>query len=149
MVGRLEAKSASYIAGYTTKKMTQRSDIRLGGRYPEFARMSLRPGIGANAMHNVASEMMRYQLEEKGDVPTALRYGAKYMPLGKYLRRNLRLMVGKDGAAPQETLQIAANQMQLVRAYAWANDRSVSSVFAELNEPYAATLVSPDNRRNL
>lgn len=129
-------KSAAYIAGYVTKKMTHRSDIRLGGRHPEFARMSLRPGIGVPALWNVASEIMRYRLEEQGDVPIALRYGAKMMPLGRYLRMNLRKMVGLDAKAPPEALQKLANQMQLLRSFAWQNDRSVASVFSELNSPY-------------
>lgn len=133
MVARLGIKSANYIAGYVTKKMTHASDIRLGGRHPEFARMSLRPGIGAHAMHDVASEILRYGL--KGDVPCGLRHGASVHPLGKYLRRYLRVLCGRDEKAPAEALQTLSNQMQLLRAYAWQNDRSVSSVFEELFLP--------------
>ena len=55
-VGDLNAHSAQYIAGYTTKKMTKADDERLNGRHPEFARMSNRPGIGANAAHDIASD---------------------------------------------------------------------------------------------
>lgn len=137
MVGQLTEKSANYIAGYVTKKMTHSSDIRLDGRHPEFARMSLRPGIGANAMWNVASDMMRYSLEARGDVPLALRYGSKLMPLGQYLRRQLREKVGKGEGSPAEALQEAANKLQLLRAFAWQNNRSVASVFQEINQPRA------------
>lgn len=143
MVARLERKSSNYIAGYVTKKMTHSSDYRLGGRHPEFARMSLRPGIGADAMMSVASDMMRYQLENTlPDVPAALRYGGHVLPLGKYLRRKLRVYVGKDEKAPEAALQTAANQMRILRAYAWANDRSVSSVFHELFDGYERTLAA-------
>jgi len=140
MVGQLSMASAQYIAGYVTKKMTHRLDIRLDGRHPEFARMSLRPGIGALAMHNVASDMMRWHLEKNGDVPTALRYGGKLLPLGRYLRRELRKMVGKNEKAPPATLQTLKDRLSLLRAFAFANDRSVASVFQELNEPYANSL---------
>lgn len=139
MVGRLEEKSASYIAGYCMKKMTHNSDIRLGGRNPEFTRMSLRPGIGATAMHDVASEILRWKLGDK-DVPIGLRHGGKVFPLGKYLRRRLRVLTGKVENAPPGTLQTLANQMQLLRAYAWQNDRSVSSVFEELFAPVEAQI---------
>lgn len=143
MVGQLGPKSAAYIAGYCMKKMTHRLDTRLHGRHPEFARMSLNPGIGAGAMWNVASDMMRFNLENTlPDVPTALRFGGKLWPLGKYLRRDLRKKLGKDEHVTPEALQKLTNQMQILRAFAWQNDRSVASVFQELNEPYAATLAA-------
>lgn len=102
--------------------------------------MSLRPGIGANAMHNVASEMMRWKLEERMDAPTALRFGDRLLPLGRYLRRRLRVLVGNSEKTPDIYLQEAANRLSLVRAYAFANDRSVQSVFEEINGPYSAAL---------
>lgn len=141
MVGQLTDKSANYIAGYVTKKMTHSSDIRLDGKHPEFARMSLNPGIGAGAMHNVASAIMQYGLEEREDVPIGLRYGAKVMPLGKYLRRRLRKLVGRDPQAPPEALQKLTNQLSMVRAFAWQNDRAVSSVFEELFAPVEAQIL--------
>lgn len=144
LVGTLEMKSAQYIAGYVTKKMTRWDDPRLNGRHPEFARMSLRPGIGASAMWNVASEMMRYSLEDRGDVPLVLLHGGRRLPLGRYLVRKLREMVGKDAAAPPEALQEAANQLLLVRAFAFPRSRSVKSVYQEVNEPFAAKLGARD-----
>lgn len=135
MVGRLEPKSSAYIAAYCTKKMTHRLDTRLGGRHPEFARMSLNPGIGADAMWDVASAFMQYHPTAL-DVPTGLQYTKTTIkPLGKYLRRELRKKVGRDKKAPPEALQKLTNQMQLLRSFAWQNDRSVSSVFEELFLP--------------
>lgn len=82
--------------------MTKKDDPRLQGRYPEFCRMSLRPGIGADAMHDVASVLLQFNLVDlQGDVPSSLRHGSRLLPLGRYLRRKLRTMVGKDEKAPE------------------------------------------------
>lgn len=141
-VAPLTMASAQYVAGYVTKKMTDNRDVRLDGRFPEFARMSLRPGIGAGALDNVASELMRYGLDRRGDVPGQLRFGATLLPLGRYLRGRLRILVGKDGGAPDFALQEGAEKLRLVRAFAFANDRSVGSVFEEINQPYASALAA-------
>lgn len=112
-VGVLETSSAQYICGYVTKKMTAKDDSRLSGRYPEFSRMSRMPGIGVGAMHEVASQFMKFNLEEReADVPSALRHGNRLMPLGRHLRRKLRAMVGKDEKAPQATLDKMAEEMR-------------------------------------
>lgn len=104
-VGSLETQSAQYVAGYVTKKMTRKDDPRLKGRYPEFARMSLRPGIGADAMHEVASVFMQFNLEDlQGDVPSSLRHGSRLLPLGRYLRRKLRVYSGMAPSAPEQRL---------------------------------------------
>lgn len=105
-VGSLSDNSAQYIAGYVTKKMTAKDDTRLLDRHPEFARMSNRGGgIGSGMMDEVASTLMTLNLEERiADVPSALRTGSRLMPLGRYLRQNLRKKVGKSEKAPQSTL---------------------------------------------
>lgn len=114
-VGTLELHSAQYIAGYVTKKMTSPDDERLQGRHPEFCRMSLRPGIGADAMHDVASELMRFNLENtQADVPVSLRHGSKTLPLGRYLRRKLRTMVGKDEKTPESVVAEAQAEVRAV-----------------------------------
>lgn len=93
-VGDLTPSSANYIAGYVVKKMTHASDDRLGGRHPEFGRMSLRPGIGAPAM-TVLRDALNNQtglteLRQTGDVPRQLRLGRQAIPLARYLRAKLR-----------------------------------------------------------
>lgn len=114
-LGELEIKSAMYIAGYMIKKMTRTDDPRLNGRAPEFARMSLRPGIGAWAMDEVAHGLLTYKLDEKlADVPTSLRHGVKLMPLGRYLRRRLRERIGRDPGCPNAVLEEMAQEMRPV-----------------------------------
>lgn len=103
--GSVTNDSCSYCAGYTVKKMTALDDTRLFGRHPEFARMSLRPGIGADAMFDVASELMKHGLDESMvDVPSTLRSGPKIGPIGRYLKGKLREYVGREAGTPQEVL---------------------------------------------
>lgn len=106
MLGTLEERSAQYIAGYVVKKMTRPDDPRLLGRLPEFARMSLKPGIGAGAIPDVASALMQYKLEASGrDVPNSLRHGSRLLPLGRYLMKRLRLECGLDEKAPEHVIE--------------------------------------------
>lgn len=90
--------TCQYTAGYVTKKMTSRDDPRLNGRHPEFARMSLKPGIGALAMAVLCDAFYTdagvEEFRRVGDVPHRLRMGRQFIPLGRYLRRKLREEVG-------------------------------------------------------
>lgn len=90
--------TAQYTAGYTVKKLTRKGDPRLNGRHPEFARMSLRPGIGADAMAFLASQLHSdpglNQLLAAGDVPSFLTVGKKKIPIGRYLRQKIRDHIG-------------------------------------------------------
>lgn len=115
MLGALELKSAQYVSGYVVKKMTHRENPWLQGRHPEFARMSLRPGIGATAIPDVASVMLSLDLETaQGDVPSSLRSGKKLLPLGRYLRRLLRQQIGRDEKAlPNPALEQEMHAMRL------------------------------------
>lgn len=80
--GCVERKSMQYLAGYTVKGMTNDNDRRLDGREPEFARMSLRPGIGAGCAVRIAATMESYEVS----LPGALRHGSRILPLGRYIR---------------------------------------------------------------
>lgn len=126
-LGDVTTASAQYCAGYVTKKMTRTDDPRLEGRWPEFARMSNRPGIGLAFMHDVASDLMRLGLDtSQPDVPSALRHGSRVLPLGRYLRQKLRTLIGKDAKAPQETLDEMAKQV-LVLYQTAAENNSLST----------------------
>lgn len=97
-VGTLTAESASYIAGYVTKKLTNGDDPyvqeKLNGRHPEFARMSRRPGIAAGFSDEVASSLLQHDLVGAQHVPTHLSHGTRRLPLGSYLRDKIRERIG-------------------------------------------------------
>lgn len=96
-VGDLETQSAQYIAGYVVKKLTNPKDERLKGREPEFGLMSRHPAIGTDALYEVASVLLRYDLDEQlPDVPDALRWGGQELPLGRTLRGKLRDFTGME-----------------------------------------------------
>lgn len=124
-LGILETSSAQYVAGYVTKKLTRSDDPLLKGRHPEFSRMSNRPGIGGDAMHDIADQWMRFNLDKtQVDVPSTLRHGSRELPLGRYLRRRLRKLSGLDEKTPQAILDQLKAELQPVRQAAF--DASIS-----------------------
>lgn len=123
--------TAQYVAGYVVKKMTSEDDPRLGYRHPEFARMSLRPGIGHGAITQLSTMLSRFATDHMQDVPHFLKMGTEQsIPLGRYLRKKLREAQGftpeytqalKDGFNVQRTQEMRALlEAELLR------DRSVS-----------------------
>lgn len=115
-LGSLTVESSQYIAGYVTKKMTDNRDPRLGSNlHPEFARMSLKPGIGADFVPEIASTLMQHDLDSsQGDVPVTLRHGSRQLPLGRYLRRKTREHIGKPANAPQTAMDSAQEEVRSV-----------------------------------
>lgn len=114
--GDLTPDASMYVAGYCTKKMTSRKDPRLNGRYPEFARMSLRPGIGAFAIKDIARSLKLpaglQSIAQAGDVPFALNHGRRALPLGRYLRGRLREELGYSKETPLEKQKEYAGEMR-------------------------------------
>lgn len=132
LLGTLSTESAQYVCGYVTKKMTAKTDPRLDGRTPEFPAMSLRPGIGGDAMWEVADTVMKFNLETpEGDVPSSLRHGSRTLPLGRYLTKRLRKMVGKDEKAPQGVLDKVKSELQPVRQAAFDASENLSEAIAK------------------
>ena len=130
MLGSLTRESAQYIAGYVVKKMTAHDDPRLNGRHPEFARMSLRPGIGALSVPTIAETLNTKHgarlISATGDVPLSLDHGRVSLPLGRYLRQKLRDEMGfESNKAPEvanqkrdlEKLQAVQNHPQGIAGY--------------------------------
>lgn len=126
-LGTLESSSASYISGYVTKKLTTAGDPRLDGRHPEFARMSLRPGIGGDAVWEIADVVLQYDLDKKeGDVPSSLRHGGKELPLGRYLVQRVRVISGHEKNAPQIVVDKIDAELRPLREAARSDNENPS-----------------------
>lgn len=157
-LGELTPHSASYIARYVVKKMTRKFDPRLINtsmygpflegefvRQPEFARMSLKPGIGALAVpaigESLTSEYGCESIIKEGDVPGLLnrgRFGSLH--LGRYLKRKIREELGhKDAEKTPESVSIE-RQMQMSQLYESAlqnpknEKKPFSQIFREINQ---------------
>ncbi len=91
--GQLNKDSAAYVAQYVTKKMTSdNSEYQsnyLQGRYPEFKRQSLKPGLAFNYISEVATQLTNANIHEYNLLPRHLQHGTKKMPLGRYLSDKL------------------------------------------------------------
>lgn len=119
----LNDHTAQYTAGYVTKKMTDAGHPMLKGLHPEFARMS--KGVGKMAMWDVASTLLQFNLvKEHDDVPSSLQHGTRKLPLGRYLRGQLRTMIGRDVKAPESTLKAIEAELLPLRQQAFDNSRS-------------------------
>lgn len=101
-VGELNARSAHYIAGYVQKKLMNAVPE---GKLPEFALMSLKPGIGGLAAGKIADAVK--SLIHSGrlaDVPPSIRHERSLYGMGRYLRNRARVAVGLDARTPQSGL---------------------------------------------
>lgn len=117
--GDLTWDSARYIAGYVTKKLTDKDDVALNGKVPEFARMSLKPGIGAKAMKVIADSIGDEHLHSalvNGDVPAYVKQGIKKLNLGRYLKGVLREEVGM-GTRKVPSWALAKFSSEMCRLY--------------------------------
>ena len=130
----LEIGSAAYIAGYVVKKMTKHDDPRLEGRWPEFALMSRKPGLGLAMMDDLASVLLEHNLDETlEDVPTTLAHGTAQYPLGRYLRGKLRQRIGRSEKTPETVLQKIEAEMQPMREAAFNNSTSFADEITKEN----------------
>lgn len=141
-VGSLTPDSAMYVAGYCTKKMTQGGDKRGAGKFPEFSRMSLRPGIGAGACGDIARSLDTLpglrSITQSGDVPGALQYGrSRILPLGRYLKRVLREELGLLKDTPVEAQKAYAEEMRKLYQDSFKDaentSKSIGKIIVDMN----------------
>ncbi len=111
-LGELNKDTAAYIGGYVTKKLTKKEDPKLNGKHPEFARMSLRPGIGASAMLRVAQAMSK--MPHDFETPRQLHMGKKKFPIGRYLRGKINENLGRPKKATDKELLEQGQKMRIL-----------------------------------
>lgn len=81
LVGAVSRESAGYVARYCLKKVTgDLAEEHYKGREPEFARMSLKPGLGADFFLKYQSDMLPndYVIEDGMKIPVPKYYESLY-----------------------------------------------------------------------
>ena len=101
--------------------MTTKDDSRLNGRHHEFARMSNRPGIAADAVEFIieflSTEHGKSFLDSKGDVPDVLSHGGKKYPLGRYLKQRVRSALDLGGTPDKIINDLKKDHEEFVNNY--------------------------------
>lgn len=97
-VGEVTRKSASYVAHYTTKKLTKAEAEGLDGRPPEFLATSRRPALGARYMAELEG-MYRQPggelvIKGLGDLSPVVRVEGRVWPLDRWFAQKLRERLG-------------------------------------------------------
>lgn len=106
-------ESARYLAGYVCKGLYSERGMRWQGKElrPEFARMSLRPGLGARSADAIGAFYRSREgskvLASVGDVSAVVRQGLKLWPLGRYLRQRVKDSVGIDAESQSRLRQLS------------------------------------------
>lgn len=122
----------AYLSGYTVKGMTRPDHVELGGRRPEFARMSLKPGIGAAFVPRICEGIEEHQLQySMQDVPAFLLEGKRGLVLGPYLRRKLRQEFFGSPETPEAVKLDYFEQFDAVAAVAEMTGKTVKDVLVE------------------
>lgn len=98
--GSFSLDSASYVAGYVTKKHVHKNDPLK--RLPEFILSSRRPGIGFGAVSDLCETFHNNYLEEISrdtqKLPSVLKICGKLYPLGRYISAKCQLFMEFDNS---------------------------------------------------
>lgn len=156
-IGDFNEKTAQYTCGYVVKKLNK-NHPDLKGRYPEYSRMSQRPGLGANAMVILANTLTTGQgvefMHANGDVPHVLKIGKKSLPLGQYLRNRLKQELGmpdklkeqiKDQFMLEQSLIMNANLQKYLLKHGSKSAVTTKSVYLEEQR---GALINTEGRAN-
>lgn len=113
--GEITQKSAAYIAGYCTKKMTNHDDERLDGRHPEFTRMSKKPPLGDQGMRRILETLYTRSgstmLAKLGDVPKTYRIDGRLYPVSKYYVEWMRQELGIEKPNPAANWEVSLEEI--------------------------------------
>lgn len=135
--GELTIQSAQYVAGYVVKKLCKRSHPDLNGRYPEFSRMSNKPGIAGQFRDYMWDSLWSKNtgeiwLDPNGDVPKTVTLDGKQFPLGRLITRGLREKASIQEVS-QETYK-AQMQALWLHSYSSSSEKPLSVKQAILEE---------------
>lgn len=86
LVGEVSKQSAGYVARYCLKKVTgDLAEAHYNGREPEFAQMSLKPGLGADFFKKFRSDILPndYIVVEGLKIPVPKYYDRLYEEMGE------------------------------------------------------------------
>ncbi len=122
-IGDLNNKTASYICGYTTKKLTKEHAKVVAGRTPEFTIQSSRPPLGSRyiveACHQVLAaaryhdnpELEAVRLFENGSI----RINQRIWPLDRQMLKTVykTLCPSGESSAQKITRQVLKTKMQI------------------------------------
>lgn len=99
-------------------------------------------GIGYGAMFDVASTFLEFNLEKRSaDVPSALQNGkSTFRPLGKYLRKHLRIMIGRDAKIPEEVLAEYEAEVRAMYKDIWNSSKEARG-FKTVKEAFRLALI--------
>lgn len=128
----LGIESARYLAGYVCKKMTKKTDARLQGRAPEFARMSKRPGLAAWAADKIGqfytSKAGVLALIKHGISTKVVRQGGTFWPIGRYLNARVLAEAGISKEYVQHLNALAELEMRVLGTYDIEERKVVAAV---------------------
>lgn len=123
-VGDLSEASARYLANYVVKGRTG-PDVRLR----EFSRMSRMPGLGVNAVLDIAISAL---LARRTDVPGYLRFGRTVFPMARLLRQ--QIVKASDGELSSRGL-VPSQAVRLLRQFAECNSITVREAWGMVHSP--------------
>lgn len=111
--------------------------------------MSLKPGIGATAVPEIADVQLRYN--DKGEeVPFGLRHGPKILPLGRYLVRKLRVQSGREEGPSEATKIQQQAKLQHLREIAETAPGLKKEVFKSLIlEQFSGQVEAKERKHNI
>lgn len=131
-VAECNEHTIQYVAGYVTKKFVRKSDV---GLVPEYAVMSRRPGIGYRAVAELAAlirdPQYKHLFEGDSTIPQVLRHGGKKLPLDRFMRDKLALILEYEPDCRKYILELTKKYFDAERSLKESAQPLVDSLLAE------------------